>query len=386
MALAAGTDNIITALEQSNRVCQVILWGLTNRKLEQVLAAMQVPFPELTDVQLASKGGTPPVIPDSFLGGSAPRLLRFSLIDIPFPGLPKLLSSATHLVRLLLKDIPHSGYISSEAMIAAFAVLSSLETLCLQFKTPESHPDWETPRQTPPKCSFLPALEYFSFKGSAEYLEDLVTFIDAPQLDSLKVSLFNEIDSTFDLPRLAEFINRTPKHKKCNNAHLQFNDWNASVTIGILEILIPLANNVPDQRLSYTVQICNSSLHRHSTVEDLYFNIDPGNTQLLYWKKDAIENTLWLQLLLPFTAVKNLYIYEEFAPSIAATLQELVGDRVTEVLPSLQSIFVMEDAYFVEEGIFVGALGSFQRKVGQFVVARQLSGYPVTISEWYKTE
>jgi hypothetical protein len=38
--------------------------------------------------------------------------------------------------------------------------------------------------------------------------------------------------------------------------------------------------------------------------------------------------------------VKNLYLSKEFAPGIAAALQELVGARITEVLPSLQNIFV----------------------------------------------
>jgi hypothetical protein len=32
----------------------------------------------------------------------------------------------------------------------------------------------------------------------------------------------------------------------------------------------------------------------------------------------------------------------EFAPGIAVVLEELVGDRITEVLPSLQGIFVEE--------------------------------------------
>ena len=58
-------------------------------------------------------------------------------------------------------------------------------------------------------------------------------------------------------------------------------------------------------------------------------------------KNDVIEDTLLLlKLLLPFTAVKNLYLSKEFSPSIAAALQELVGDRIIEVLPSLQNIFV----------------------------------------------
>ena len=45
--MPSGTDNIIAALGHSNRVCQVILWNLADWQLEEVLAAMQVPFPEL---------------------------------------------------------------------------------------------------------------------------------------------------------------------------------------------------------------------------------------------------------------------------------------------------------------------------------------------------
>ena len=41
-----------------------------------------------------------------------------------------------------------------------------------------------------------------------------------------------------------------------------------------------------------------------------------------------------------YRALKNLYLCKEFAPGIAAALQELVGARTTEVLSSLQNIFV----------------------------------------------
>jgi hypothetical protein len=93
--------------------------------VEEVLARMQASFPELTYLQLISDDETLPVIPDSFLDGSAPRprLRIFDLKGILFPGFPKLLSSATHLVNLKLRDIPHSGYISLEAMVALLRVV-----------------------------------------------------------------------------------------------------------------------------------------------------------------------------------------------------------------------------------------------------------------------
>ena len=101
-----GMDNIIAALGQSNRARQIFFQRLAGWQLEEVLAgAMRAPFPELTDLLLTSNDDSPPVITDSFLDGSAPRLQYFRLYSIPFPGLPKLLLSATHLVKLSLSRI-----------------------------------------------------------------------------------------------------------------------------------------------------------------------------------------------------------------------------------------------------------------------------------------
>jgi len=147
---SSGADDIIVALGQSSRVRRVFLWGLADRQMEKVLAAMQLPFPELTRLELVSDDETPPVAPDSFLGGSAPRLQQLQLIGIPFPGLPKLLLSATHLDSLNLSNIPHSGYISPEAMAALLSALSNLDRLYLRFQSPRSRPDWESRRPPPP--------------------------------------------------------------------------------------------------------------------------------------------------------------------------------------------------------------------------------------------
>ncbi len=156
MTLSSGADDIIVALKHSNRVCQVDLWA-TGQQLEKVLAAMQVPFPELTVLRLRSHDELPPVIPDSFLGGSAPRLRVFLVYGIPFPGLPKLPLPANHLVDLDIFNTPHSGYISSDAMVTVLSVLSSLETLRLHFQSPQSRLDWESRRLPPLKRLVTPS-------------------------------------------------------------------------------------------------------------------------------------------------------------------------------------------------------------------------------------
>ncbi len=101
-------------------------------------------------------------------------------------------------------------------------------------------------------------------------------------------------------------------------------------------------------------------------TEDLY--IEHGYSSLV-WKDDAIENNLWLELLLSFPALKNLYLSKDFAPGIVAVLQEIVG---TEVLPNLQNIFV--------KGLEPS--GRFQENIRQFVAALELSGRSITISVW----
>ena len=369
------TDNVIAALGQNNRVSQVFLYGLADRQLEQVLVSMQVPFPKLTRLWLTSDRKTLPVvnvIPDSLLDGSAPRLRGLDLYGIPFPGLPKLLLSATHLVHFVLSDVPHSGYISPESMVALLSVLSSLEFLSLGFQSPQSRPDQVSRRPPPSKRSVLPALIVFRFKGVIEYLEDLVTPMDAPQLDGMDILFFNQIN--VDTPRLVQFIHRTPKLKNRDAlAHVLFIDGYASVSLpprSNRALKIGISCEEPDWQLSSIEQVCNS-LHPLSTVEDLCIG---DRYQQLVWKSDAIDSALWLQLLLPFTAVKHLYLSKELSPVIATALKELVEGRIMEVLPSLQNIFVDR----------LESSGPFQENIGQFVAARQLSDHPIAISVWDK--
>ena len=379
---SSGTDNIITALGQSNHVCKIDLY-LDDRELEEVLAPMQVPFPELTDLRLhlssyhsyGKAPRAPPVIPDSFLGESAPPLRILQLHSVSFPGLLKLLLSATHLVELRLDSIPHSGYTSPQAIVAPLSVLSSLETLYLGFESPQSRPDLENSSLPPPKRSILPALARFLFKGVTEYLEELVARIDTPQLGEVLITFFNQID--FDCPRLAQFINRTPTLRALDEAHVQFDDTTSIVTLlswTYGDIAIEISCRDPDWQLSSIEQVCNTSLPNSSTVEVLYIE---HRIPVLIWKDEAIENTLWLELLLPFTAVTNLFLSKDFSPGIAEALRELVGGRITEVLPSLQNIFV---------GDLELLSGSFQENIAQFVAARQLSNHPIVISNWEREE
>ena len=60
--------------------------------------------------------------------------------------------------------------------------------------------------------------QHFLSKGLGEYLEGLVARIDAPQLNKLHVTLFNQI--AFETPQFLQFISRTPMLKPPKKAVL----------------------------------------------------------------------------------------------------------------------------------------------------------------------
>jgi hypothetical protein len=197
----ASVDNVIAGLEHSDRICQINLHCSSHSKKELLTAMqLQVPFPELASLYMSSKYVTYEGIPDSFLGGSAPRLRFFCLDGISFPGLPKLLLSTTHLVTLCLVNIPPHGYISPEAMAICLSMLTSLESLNLDFGRIESHPDLKSRRPFPPIRRVLPALAIFRFVGVNEYLEEFVARIDAPQLRRWSTTFITDIG--FNTPEL----------------------------------------------------------------------------------------------------------------------------------------------------------------------------------------
>src|SRR5258708_5737056 len=125
--------NIVAALEQNDRVCEISLSDVSSLELEEVLAPMQKPYLALTDLTIwwQDDHGAAPIVLESFLGGSAPRLRHLSLNRIPFPGLPKLLLSATHLVDLHLWDVPNSGYFTPEAIVTGLSTSTSLKVLAV---------------------------------------------------------------------------------------------------------------------------------------------------------------------------------------------------------------------------------------------------------------
>ena len=412
-----GLDNIIAALEHSDRVNEIRLGRVSSLYLTKVSAAMQEPFPALTYLDLWSHDETTPALPDSFLGGSASRLQVLWLNRIPFPGLPKLLLSATRLVDLHLREIPHSGYISPKTMLTILSMLTSLRSLRLCFLSPQSHPGLESQLPPSPARSLLPVLTSLEFKGVSEYLDDLVAGINAPQLRKLTITFFNQI--VFDLPQFIQFINRTPELKALAKAHIVFGQQkgvaevylSSQIPSGYAKLRVGILCREFDWQVSSIEQVCTTCLPSLSTLEDLYIYKAPqeacrdpfrglGRGRRQDWK-DNTDNTLWLELLHSFNAVKNLYLSKDLAQRIAPVLQQLAGDRNTEVFPTLKNINIFferdsswSDSWNSLEDILHKLLWDpskeivdhIEEGIREFVASRQPTSYPITCRYWENAE
>ena len=370
-----SVNNILGALGHSNRVFRIDLDVSTSSKLEKVLTAMQVPFPELIDLGLRSvaSGSTVQVLSDSFLGGFAPRLQYLCLFGIPYPGAPKILLSATRLVGLRLWNIPHSGYISPEVMVTCLSALTSLEIFWLGFESPQSCPGWEHRRPPPSTRSLLPSLTLLRLNGASEYVEDLVAHIYAPKLKYLDVTFFNQI--VFNTPQLILFINCTPSLKALKEARVAFAADAINVIFpsptGTGQLNVEILCKEPDWQLSALEQVCTPLFSPVSMVENLYICEHPHKPP--DWK-DNIEDTLWLETLHPFTAVKNLFLSEMVASLFTPALKEITDGKAAEVLPALQNLF-MERSQYPKPS---------RRGVWRPIDGRQSrsAGHPFDISPW----
>src|SRR6266851_5891119 len=169
-------NNIVEALKQNNinRVCKIHFRNIRSL-LSKALSEMKKPFPALTVhrrrcFQIRSWVDLPHI---SDISNS----LAFA-----FPTLPKLLSSTRDLVRLDLREIPHSGYFPSDEMVAALSMLPRLKELHILFQSPQSWADQASQRPTRLIHVVLPVLSLFSFMGDSTYLEDIVAQIDTTPL------------------------------------------------------------------------------------------------------------------------------------------------------------------------------------------------------------
>jgi hypothetical protein len=260
------TTNIIAALKHHNRVCKVYYSsGQFQDSFLKEFAAINEPFPALTSLGLLSFAQNVPVLPDSFLGRSAPRLRSLELFGIPYPMIGKLLSSTTNLVQLSLWRIPHSGYISPGTIVSCLSMLPMLKSLRLGFRYPRSRAHRASRHPPPVTRVVFPNLNILLFLGDIKYLEDMLSQIETPMLNQSEFCFFNQL--VFDTPLLEQFMRHTETFTTFHTARVQFFDWAVVVTLSEREqmdlsnrqaLRLEISCKPFDWQLSAVSQVLNS--------------------------------------------------------------------------------------------------------------------------------
>ena len=374
--LSSGTDNIVAVLEHNDRINTIDLSCYSKPSMDQALAAMQKPFPSLTGLFINAFDDTVALtVPNLILRGSAPllRSLQLRNISFSFPVLRNLLLSATDLVKLCIYGIPESRLMSPEAVVACLSGLTRLEDLELGFRCPIP---WGILQPPPSTRCVLPALASLIFNGQREYLEHLISLIDTPLLDNSDVNLSES--PVFDSPQLAQFIDCTPKLKALHDAKFFFDGSDIYISPpgphrgGLRYRITRLQSD-----LSIMVRPCTSSFLRTliPIMKHLYI-LDTGMPYLNWLNDVDVEDSQWLDFLRPFTTVKDLYVSREYSPHLVATLHRIIGEGMTEVLPSLQNFFWEKQSSPVP--------GPIEEAMEQSVAAlhRDHSSRAITVSQW----
>ena len=381
-----NVDAIIAALRQHNRVCKIYYSraGFQHSSVEddfqdsllEEFATINKPFLTLTSLKLStSQRQNVPVLPDSFLGGSAPRLRSLLLGGIPYPSMGKLLSSTTDLVRLSLHHIPHSGYIAPEAIVPSLSMLPRLKSLELGFRYPRSRALRTNRHPPPPTRVVLPNLTSLDFSGDIEYLEDILSQIETPRLNKCCFCFFNQL--VFDTPLLEHFIRRTETFTTIHTARVEFFTFAVGITLSGREMMatndrealqMEIICEPLDWQLSAVAQVSNSFLSSLPTLESLEITVAHKDWQ------GEIEVIQWREFLHPLTSVKNVTLeFENSIRLVAPALQELAGERATEVLPILQNLFLRTYGWRPSES------GPVKEAIERFIAKRRLCGRNVTV-------
>jgi F-box-like len=363
-------DNEMAALEHHDRIRE-INFRLADLQYERLGTVLQKSFPLLTTFRLTTYlYGHVKVLPDTFLGGSAPRLRSLSLDGPTFPTLPQFLLSCNDLSDLRLLQMADIGYISPEAMVTGLSTLTRLTHLNIEFRQSGMI------RRPPPLTRvLLPALTQLKFCGTNEYLEDLLAPIDAPQLEDVTIVFDQHVSD------IRQVISHSRTLGPFDCADVTFMRYSVCIQLSQSKGTGPykpfdlrITADAPGQQVSSMAQICTQSSSLLSGVTKLRIGSDMVFSELDDSDlEDLMDNPEWLVIFHPFTAVRMLRFFGKIQRYIVSSLRlgGHTGQSVTEVLPELQQLYLYQRDWRdeLEE----------EETIQLFVAARQQSDHPVTV-------
>ena len=351
---------IMAALLHSDRVGSISLI-VTNSLLKR-LPAIERPFSELEDLVLMSQDSVSLTLPTSFRWGLHLRTLHLTRCAIP--ALPELLFTSTGLVDLKLHKIPNLECFPPDAFANALSRMIHLQSLSLHFLSfslPRNYVDLLT--QSGERV-VLPALTYFKYRGTSQYLDSLVDGIDAPLLGHIDIRFLGQ--PTMDASQLSRFLNRIEMQKLHRQVSILSSEHAISISLTQPDtpsrLELQISCEILALQLLYMAHICNGlSL---LGVEHLHI----GVRRITSGKNENYDED-WLGLIYSFRGTKWLHIAGDHFTNIVLALQDSQMWHET-ALPVLCKVCIREPE---------PRYAPLQDAVVSFIHSRWISGHIIAV-------
>jgi len=359
---------IMFALEYRDRVRRIYL-GMPVLGLQKIIKAMDDQFPMLEYLYIAptTMRNVHLVLPATF---RAPQLNHLMLDHFASPIGSPLLATAVSLVRLSLRWIHPSTNLYPDHLIQALSLLPQLQNLAVIFSSPVPKREIERHILRMPSITHttLPNLRSFGFGGVNAYLEALLSNMNAPHLESLRVSFFHQL--SFSVPHLRQFLKAT---RSLNFYSVQVLFYHKAVAVFMYPSVrttlpafdIRVGCEHLDWQVSSMAQIFNDLSPLFSAVVDLI--IDYRSHTLSSEWHNRPNRTQWRKLLGSFRNVETLRVHHDLVGELTCSLRS-DGEPPLEILPALKELVCP-----------VGSRGD--KTLVPFVHDRKVMGQPINLTE-----
>ena len=363
-------ENILLALQYRDRVRRIGL-VMPAQNLPKFIKAIDGKFPILERLFIWPRNQDDDVsltLPTTF---QAPHLGQLSLYYAALPVRSSLLTTTFGLTSLELSNIPLSAYFQPSYLVARISSMPQLEGLSIGFTapTPTRHVERQPLHALTEMHVTLPNLRLLIFRGVNAYLEELLSRINTPLLESLKVRLFNQL--SFAVSHLFQFVNRTESLRPdffqiffYEDAVVLSANSQKGDNLKVTHLTLAVGCGHIEWQVSAAAQTFNALVPILSITVLLTLGYEEHDRSSEH--HNEISRMQWRNLLRPFNGVKVLQIYENLISHLSHSLQPEDGESPLELLPELSELVYYKG-------------GDTSDAFTPFINARQIAGRPVLL-------
>ena len=385
-----AADDIFGTLKNPARICEIDI-DMTRSLLRKCKPLLEESFPALEYLRLGSQGttsGRALVIPDNFLGNSAPRLRVVHLQNTVFPTLPRLLSALQNLVSLQLENIQGECIFTAQEFAFGLSSTPQLEFLKIGIHG-DIRPRPFTGIQIVPHIrAVLPSLLEFQYMGHSSYLNDLAYMIDTPIVEQIGATFVSDrwgcdffgVWPLCSLFAAGEELRSSRRH----TTRIQFleesvifaHHFICSTTSSPGSLRVRFVDCGLRKKFLDDVMLVSEIFLRFQSLGIMHkvTRVEIGGFPSR--NRRVMDADSWLYLLRTLSGVERLYVTGTVVTNVMFTLAEVSVEKTREILPALRHLHLPD-----VPSLYISADSDIRMTadIKRFVAARKLCGLPISV-------